>query len=313
MRAPLLQALLCASVAAFTPPTCLPRASDLGVFVPGFTRASAQATPYYNHNRCLTEFLSRSGCARLIDSDTFPLRAGRAAGCVQMALDAGLGDVSGRRSAIVDVGRAGLASLALLTSHAERAAAKDSELLKRLQTEKVQQLAADMGNQKDIEYPAWLEGTWQVTSTLYAFRAPLGSRFLGGSSPEINERSAAEAAVQTGKPIRYLLRFERLPSGKVREDRLFNQQQRLDAFAGRSVVKRIQYVAIDRGEKTKELNTLVYFAGGLAGKTFSTRRRYEAVGPQVRFSFFFCFSVAVFPVCHSVRIPLNDVCVCVCV
>ena len=65
-----------------------------------------------------------------------------------------------------------------------------------------------------------------------------------------------------GKKIRYQLRFEKLSSGKVREDRLFNQQQRLDAFAGRPVVKKVQYVAIDRGEKTRELNTLVYFAGG---------------------------------------------------
>ena len=65
-----------------------------------------------------------------------------------------------------------------------------------------------------------------------------------------------------GKKIRYQLRFEKLASGKVREDRLFNQQQRLDAFAGRPVVKKVQYVAIDRGEKTRELNTLVYFAGG---------------------------------------------------
>jgi hypothetical protein len=27
----------------------------------------------------------------------------------------------------------------------------------------VKQEAADMGNQKDIEYPPWLEGTWQVS------------------------------------------------------------------------------------------------------------------------------------------------------
>ena len=30
----------------------------------------------------------------------------------------------------------------------------------------------------------------------------------------------------------------------------------------RDRVKKVQYVAIDRGEKTRELNTLVYFAGG---------------------------------------------------
>lgn len=59
-------------------------------------------------------------------------------------------------------GRIGLATVAIGFSHVETAGAKNSELMKRLQSEKVQQLAADMGNQKDIEYPAWLEGTWQV-------------------------------------------------------------------------------------------------------------------------------------------------------
>ena len=66
----------------------------------------------------------------------------------------------------------------------------------RLDSDKVQQLPADMGNRVDLEYPAWLEGTWTVTSTMESFKAPLGNRFLGGSNPEINDRSAAEAAAQ---------------------------------------------------------------------------------------------------------------------
>ena len=36
----------------------------------------------------------------------------------------------------------------------------------------------------------------QVASTMEAFQAPLGNKFLGGSSPDINDRSAAEAAAQ---------------------------------------------------------------------------------------------------------------------
>jgi hypothetical protein len=37
---------------------------------------------------------------------------------------------------------------------------------------------------------------FQVTSTLEEFKAPLGNKFLGGSSPNINDRSAAEASAQ---------------------------------------------------------------------------------------------------------------------
>lgn len=41
------------------------------------------------------------------------------------------------------------------------------------------------------------------------------------------------------------------------------------------MVRRVEYVPLDRGGKTLELNTLTYFKGGLVGKTFSTRRRWE--------------------------------------
>lgn len=184
------------------------------------------------------------------------------------------------RRAAIAVGTRGVLAALLLIGGVRGAGAKESDLAKRFESETVQQLPADMGNQKDIEYPFWLEGTWQVTSVLEEFKAPLGNKFLGGSSSDINDRSAAEATAQRGKEISYMLRFEKLPNGKVREDRLFNQQQRLDAFANRNVVKKILYVAIDRGQKTRELNTLVYFAGGLVGKTFSTRRRFEAPDPQ---------------------------------
>ena len=184
------------------------------------------------------------------------------------------------RRAAIAVGTRGVLAALLLIGGVRGAGAKDSDLAKRLESEAVQQMPADMGNQQDIEYPFWLEGTWQVTSVLEEFKAPLGNKFLGGSSSNINDRSAAEATAQKGKEISYMLRFEKLPDGKVREDRLFNQQQRLDAFANRNVVKKILYVAIDRGQKTRELNTLVYFAGGLVGKTFSTRRRFEVPDPQ---------------------------------
>jgi len=57
---------------------------------------------------------------------------------------------------------------------AQTAGAKTNELVQRLESEKVQQLPADNGNQKDIEYPAWLEGTWQVChGSLWCMRGSL--------------------------------------------------------------------------------------------------------------------------------------------
>lgn len=108
----------------------------------------------------------------------------------------------------------------------------------------------------------------------------MGNRFLGGSSPAVNEKSAQEAAQQVGRRIEYRVRFVRDADGRLREDRAYNSQQRLDAFAGRPVVRRSEYVAIDRGGETSRLNTLTYFKGGLVGKAFSLRRRSQAAGPD---------------------------------
>ena len=107
-------------------------------------------------------------------------------------------DREGRRAAIVAAGRATAATVALVGMGpvAPANAKGGDDLIQRLDSDKVQQLPADMGNRVDLEYPAWLEGTWTVTSTMESFKAPLGNRFLGGSNPEINDRSAAEAAAQ---------------------------------------------------------------------------------------------------------------------
>ena len=172
------------------------------------------------------------------------------------------------------VGGLGLALLYPLST-----LAAEDKILARLTSPEVTQLNADLSANEDIAYPDWMEGTWDVTAQLTAFTAPLGNQFLGGSSPAINDKSAAEAAAQVGKEVRYQLRFKRLAAGgTVREDRLFNTQQRLDGYAGRAVVRGVEYVPLDRGGKTKDLNTLTYFKGGLVGKTFSTRRRWEEAG-----------------------------------
>jgi hypothetical protein len=40
-------------------------------------------------------------------------------------------------------------------------------------------------SREDIEYPDWLEGTWDVTSEMTAFTAPLGNKFLGERPPPL--------------------------------------------------------------------------------------------------------------------------------
>ena len=119
-------------------------------------------------------------------------------GMQMMAVEPGGCDSAGRRAAIVAAGRATAATVALVGMGpvAPANAKGGDDLVLRLDSDKVQQLPADMGNRVDLEYPAWLEGTWTVTSTMESFKAPLGNRFLGGSNPEINDRSAAEAAAQ---------------------------------------------------------------------------------------------------------------------
>jgi len=170
--------------------------------------------------------------------------------------------------------------------HAEenRVGKEIQELRTRMVASELKQLPADFRSTSDIEYPAWLEGTWQVTARFDNFSTPLGVKFLGGSSPEINQKSSEEARSKIGSTVDYQLRFEKLGSGKVREDRLFNTEQRLNAYAKRTVVRSVEYVAIDRGQATKELNTLTYYKGGLVGKSFSTRRRWSDIDSKV----FFC-------------------------
>jgi len=191
--------------------------------------------------------------------------------CTAAAAD---GVQQGRRAVVRGVGLSLLLPLSAL-------AAGDS-IVERLTDREVGQLNADLSSNEDIAYPDWMLGNWQVTAQLTAFSVPQGSKFLGGRSQEINEKSSAEAAEQIGKEVSYQLRFARLsPGGAVREARLFNTQQRIDGYAGRPVVRGVEYVPLDRGGKTKDLNTLTYFKGGLVGKTFSTRRRWEAAGEKV--------------------------------
>ena len=60
---------------------------------------------------------------------------------------------------------------------------------------------------------------------------------------------------QVGSENKYLLRFEAGPNGKIREDRVFNTQQRLDSYAGRKITRRVEYVPLDRGDIQEKISS----------------------------------------------------------
>jgi hypothetical protein len=58
----------------------------------------------------------------------------------------------------------------------------------------VKQEAADMGNQKDIEYPPWLEGTWQVCVGMAATCLSV-CMWLPGASSHVSSMSSTNVRV----------------------------------------------------------------------------------------------------------------------
>lgn len=87
--------------------------------------------------------------------------------------------------------------------------------------------------------PAWLEGRWRCEQTLRAFSTPQGVQFIGAAGRPLSEAeaSAAQTRQQIGTPVTLELRFVADGWGGCVEDRAFNAASRLDAFAGRSVVR----------------------------------------------------------------------------
>lgn len=103
-------------------------------------------------------------------------------------------------------------------------------------------------------YPQWLAGTWDVTQTLVNTSAPLGLKFIGGpnGSLKIAQESFEEQRKQLNIPVHLQLRFVNTKFG-VAEDRLFNTKQRLDNFAGRSVVSSVEYANVGGSNRSSVL------------------------------------------------------------
>ena len=132
----------------------------------------------------------------------------------------------------------------------------------------------------NLYYPSWLCGTWDVTQTLVDASTPLGLKYIGGpaGSETIATESFKEQQKQLNIPVSLQFRFVDTKFG-IAEDRLFNTKQRLDSFAGRSVVSSVEYanvggsnrasvMAMGGSQDTPLQTTLVYFKGPAAQKTF---------------------------------------------
>lgn len=137
----------------------------------------------------------------------------------------------------------------------------------------------------DLYYPSWMEGRWRVEQTLQGYAAPLGKPYLANGQSAVAEKVLAEQQSQLGKPVTFELRYIRTQRNNIVEDRAFNTRAKLDAFAGRDVVKGVEYV--DVPDNTREsamqggngaedpLRTVVVNFKGAVQKIFITALQFE--------------------------------------
>jgi len=143
------------------------------------------------------------------------------------------------------------------------------------------------GGVDNFFYPSYMAGTWDVTQTLVKASTPLGKIYLGGPNGDasIAEKTTAESISKLNVPVHLQLRFLPTKWG-VAEDRLFNTRQRLDSFAGRSVVSNVSYNDVGASNRAKVLalggsendplqTTFIRFKGPAAQKTFITAHTEE--------------------------------------
>jgi hypothetical protein len=141
----------------------------------------------------------------------------------------------------------------------------------------------------NLYFPSFLAGEWDVTQTLVDTSTPLGLKFVGGPNglEDIARATMSEARSNIGKPVSLRLRFLPTKWG-VAEDRLFNTKQRLDAFAGRSVVSAVEYANVGGSNRASVLarggteqdplqTTVVRFRGPAAQKTFCISHGAESL------------------------------------
>lgn len=169
-------------------------------------------------------------------------------------------------------------------------ASDDSPLAKRFSDDSIDKFPSGFvapWGPSDLFVPAWMEGSWHVVATLDKVVAPLGLKFVsnGGSDIRAAQSTMDEQAKQLGVPVEYDLRFLKTARGNVVEDRLFNSESKINAYAGRPVVKRVRYADVpgsNREDATKRgdgpddpLLTTVVYTKGAVQKVFITAFQSE--------------------------------------
>jgi len=150
-------------------------------------------------------------------------------------------------------------------------------------------LASELNGVDNMYFPSYLSGEWEVKQTLVDVKAPLGLKYIGGpnGSLDIAEKTMKEARSKIDDPVKMKLRYLATKWG-VSEDRLYNNQERLDAFAQKSVVASVQYADVGGSNRKSVLalggtmddplqTTIVYFKGPAAQKSFITSHGDEQV------------------------------------
>ncbi|KAG2439515.1 hypothetical protein HXX76_004868 [Chlamydomonas incerta] len=100
---------------------------------------------------------------------------------------------------------------------------------------------------RQLYYPDWMEGEWEVTARFAGASFPQGRKLLGRTVPGVLKGSMTVALPDVGaameSDVRYRARFERDPlgGGRVVADRVFNAKELMDAFYGLAVTRRVEY------------------------------------------------------------------------
>ncbi len=117
----------------------------------------------------------------------------------------------------------------------------------------------------DVYYPQWFVGKWQVTATLEAVEAPLGTEFT-------NPAAFARSQREIGKPVVYTLRFYQNDQEQVIADRTFNTVSITQAYLGKGIIREV--IAPNTNRQT------ILMTGNRRGELFITRRHSEHPTPE---------------------------------
>lgn len=151
-----------------------------------------------------------------------------------------------------------------------------SELSSRLDAPLVMQPSSlTMAGREAQALPPWIAGRWQATQTLERYSTPQGIQYIGAAGRPISEAeaSAAQTRAQIGKAVSLELRWKMSASGGAVEDRSYNVRSRLDAFAGRAVVRSAKSCADAGVDAPGTACTFVEFKGPIQQKTIVTSVR----------------------------------------